>query len=372
MSEQYPFKNLVFQGGGVKAYTYHGVLDILESHALLDQIERVAGSSAGAILSTMVSFRLSVADTVELYRSNDSDGTAHGESERRSRIAEKELSRLMGGISAVNRLLSRYGWRSTGPFLQWLEDTIATQCEGNGRATFAEFSARGFRELHVITSNLSTRKIEVFSAASTPDVAVADAVLMSSLIPLYFESLRFDGTRFGEGDFYADGGILLNYPINLFDDPAYIFDKHRFFGGVNWETLGCRTYTPADTERQTHSIGHVVGYISTVVESLMETQAIVYEHSVVDRFRTINISNCGVSTTDFQIRVDEDDARYHAIREEGRMTAQAYLEAYDPPIRPILSQAEVEEASSSWERLQSGLRERLQSFSPGQDESDAS
>jgi NTE family protein len=278
----------------------------------------------------------------------------------------------MGGISAVNRLLSRYGWRSTGPFLQWLEDTIATQCDGNGRTTFAEFSDRGFRELHVITSNLSTRKIEVFSNERTPDVAVADAVLMSSLIPLYFESLRFDGTRFGAGDFYADGGILLNYPINLFDDPAYVFDKRWFFGGVNWETLGCRTYTPSDSDHRTSSIGHVVGYISTVVESLMETQAIAYEHSAVDRFRTINISNCGVSTTDFQIRADENDARYHSMREEGRMTAQAYLDAYNPPIRPILPESEEENELSSWERLQSGLRERLQPRNQGQDEPDAS
>jgi len=356
MSQEYPFKNLVFQGGGVKAYTYHGVLDVLEANGLLDQIERVAGSSAGAMLATAVSFRLDVADTIALYRPTDS--TAHAHNEKKSRIAEKELSKLVGGVSAVNRLFGRYGWRSTGPFLEWLEHLVASQCEGNGRATFAEFSARGFRELHIVTSNLSTRTVEIFSAATTPDVAVADAVLMSSLIPLYFESLRFDGTRFGAGDFYADGGILLNYPINLFDDPTYIFDERWFFGGVNWETLGCRTYTSPDADRPTSSINHVIGYISTIVETLMETQAIAYEHSAVDRFRTININNCGVSTTDLQIRVDENDARYHALREEGRMAAQAYLDAYALPIPSVPPPPEVMEEPGSWGRLQSGLREK--------------
>jgi predicted acylesterase/phospholipase RssA len=313
---------------------------------------------------------LSAADTIALYRSADADQSPH-ESGGISRIAEKELSKLVGGISAVNRLLSRFGWRSTGPFLQWLEDMIATQCEGNGRATFAEFSARGYRELHVVTSNLSTRTVEIFSNATTPDVAVADAVLMSSLIPLYFESLRFDGTRFGAGDFYADGGILLNYPINHFDDPSYVFDERWYFGGVNWETLGCRTYTPSDIKNTTHSISHVVSYISTVVESLMETQAIAYEHNAVDRFRTINISNCGVSTTDFEIRVDENDSRYHAMREEGRITAQAYLDAYTPPIRTIPPQPEGVERPGSWERLQDGLREKLQALGLGQDGEEA-
>ncbi len=317
MPQKYPFKNLVFQGGGVKAYTYHGVLDVIEANGLLEQIERVAGSSAGAMLATAVSFRLDVAKTIDLYRPTDSNTDAHHENEKKSRIAEKELSKLVGGVVAVNRLLGRYGWRSTEPFQQWLEHMIASQCEGNGRATFAEFAARGFRDLHIITSNLSTRTVEDFSAASTPNVAVADAVLMSSLIPLYFESLQFDGTHFGAGDFYADGGILLNYPINLFDDPTYVFDERWFFGGVNWETLGCRTYNPLEAEHPVTPIGHVIGYISTIVETLMEAQSIAFEHSIVDRFRTINISNCGVSTTDFQIRVDENDAKYHALCEEG-------------------------------------------------------
>jgi NTE family protein len=363
MSQTYPFKNLVFQGGGAKAYTYHGVLEVLEANGLLDQIERVAGSSAGAILATLVSFRLNVAETIDLYRPRDATDSADGDSERRGRIAEKELNRLVGGISAVNRLLSHYGWRSTGPFLEWLEKMIAIPCDGNGRATFAEFAARGNRELYIVTSNLTTRKVEVFSNTTTPDVAVADAVLMSSLIPIYFESLRFDGKQFGAGDFYADGGILLNYPINLFDDPAYVFDRRWYFGGINWETLGCRTYAPSDSDSPAPAIGHLVGYISTVVESLMETQAIAFQHSAVDRFRTINISNCGVSTADFQIQVDENDARYHAMREEGRRTAQAYLEAYVPPTPPLPPPPDVEEEPTGWDRLQNGLRERLRTLS---------
>ena len=57
MSKKYPFKNLAFQGGGTKTYAYHGALMALEKHGVLDQIERVVGTSAGAMLAAVISFR---------------------------------------------------------------------------------------------------------------------------------------------------------------------------------------------------------------------------------------------------------------------------------------------------------------------------
>ena len=44
--------------------------------------------------------------------------------------------------------------------------------------------------------------------------------------------------------------------------------------------------------------------------------------------------------------------------EEGRMAAEAYLEAYVPPTPPLPPQLEVMEEPNSWGRLQSGLRKR--------------
>ena len=48
----YPFKNLVFQGGGVKGIAYGGALDVLDKKGILKNIIRVAGTSAGAINAT--------------------------------------------------------------------------------------------------------------------------------------------------------------------------------------------------------------------------------------------------------------------------------------------------------------------------------
>jgi NTE family protein len=54
MQMAYPFKNLVFEGGGVKGVAYGGSLEALDQEGVLDEIEKVAGTSAGAITATMV------------------------------------------------------------------------------------------------------------------------------------------------------------------------------------------------------------------------------------------------------------------------------------------------------------------------------
>ena len=43
------FRNLVFEGGGVKGIAYAGAVAVLEDKGILPGIRRVAGTSAGAI-----------------------------------------------------------------------------------------------------------------------------------------------------------------------------------------------------------------------------------------------------------------------------------------------------------------------------------
>jgi predicted acylesterase/phospholipase RssA len=57
-AQTFPYRNLVFKGGGVRGIAYIGVLKILEREGVLSQIERVAGTSVGAITAAIVSMRL--------------------------------------------------------------------------------------------------------------------------------------------------------------------------------------------------------------------------------------------------------------------------------------------------------------------------
>ena len=45
----YPFRNLVFEGGGVKGLAYVGAMEVLESEGIGEKVRRVGGTSAGSI-----------------------------------------------------------------------------------------------------------------------------------------------------------------------------------------------------------------------------------------------------------------------------------------------------------------------------------
>ncbi|MDQ7860327.1 patatin-like phospholipase family protein [Peribacillus frigoritolerans] len=50
----YPFKNLIFEGGGVKGLAFVGALEILEENHILENIKRFGGTSAGAITALLL------------------------------------------------------------------------------------------------------------------------------------------------------------------------------------------------------------------------------------------------------------------------------------------------------------------------------
>jgi NTE family protein len=338
MNKKYPFKNLAFQGGGSKTYAYHGALMALEEQGILDQIERVVGTSAGAMLGAIISFRLDMAETMAIYASMDFSkmaGTAVPRQEESfstvRRLVEPGWNRVVGNVDAVNRLIRKFGWHDNSYAVKWMEGVVADHCGGNGRATFADFRAKGFRDLHVVATNISTHEMAVFCADKTPDVAVVDALLMSQTVPLYFEALQFNGQQFGSGDYYADGGIVNNYPIHIFDEPDFATGNRWFIQGTNWETLGLRLHTPDDCPDGRPAINNIITYVGHMFEALFDAQEVSFYNNRINQQRTINISNCCVSTLDLDVKPVPGNVKYDKMFTTGYETAQAYLTAYQRP-----------------------------------------
>lgn len=75
-----------------------------------------------------------------------------------------------------------------------------------------DFGTAGLLPLKIVGSNLSTRRLMLFSAETTPDVPVAEAVAASISIPLIFEPQTIDG------DVFVDGGLVSNLPAWPFDE----------------------------------------------------------------------------------------------------------------------------------------------------------
>lgn len=337
MRPRFSFRNLVFHGGGSRTFAYHGVLPVLEQAGVLSQIDRVGGTSAGAMTAAWVSFRLSAADTIALYDSLDFSQIPVSKIDLGGRFpylapVEDGLGRIAERLLELSHVVKHYGMHQTSYPHSWMTDTIASQCGGDGRATFSEFRRRGFRDLSVVTTNMSTHKIAVFSADTTPDVAVVDALLLSQSVPLFFEAPQFDGKTLGRGDFYGDGGLLNNYPLHLFDHARYADGNPWFIGGINWETLGCHLHTPDGVAgSHTRPITNVATYISNLIELLLEAGEASYATTPTDHQRSIDISNCGVSFTDFSIETRPDDAVYSQLVRAGERAARQFLAAHRPP-----------------------------------------
>ena len=62
----YHFRNLVFEGGGVRGIAYVGALEVLDKEGILKDIKRVAGTSAGAMVAVLVGLRYTADELKEI------------------------------------------------------------------------------------------------------------------------------------------------------------------------------------------------------------------------------------------------------------------------------------------------------------------
>jgi NTE family protein len=168
------FRNLVFEGGGVKGIAYVGALDVLERKGILPDIVRVGGTSAGAINAALV-------------------GLGYTPSEMKSILAALDFKEFLddswGIVRDGKRLLKQFGWYKGDTFRRWIADIVGERL-GDSEATFHDLQTqkrvKGCRDLYFVGTNLSTGFAEVFSHEHTPAVRIADAVRISMSIPLFF------------------------------------------------------------------------------------------------------------------------------------------------------------------------------------------
>lgn len=332
----YHFRNLVFEGGGVKGIAYLGALDVLNDKGILPNIQRIGGTSAGAINAILLGLGFTPKETKDTLWSLDFN---------------EFMDDSWGVIRDTNRLIEEFGWYKGDYFRKWIGKLIKEKT-GNSESTFADIEAlkekRGFKSLYFMGTNLSTSFSEVFSVEHTPRACIADAVRISMSIPLFFVAKR--STR---GDVYVDGGVLDNYPIKLFDREKYIDTANfieteyykkvndRFKGAdraiseyvYNKETLGFRLDTEEEisvfrdhAEPPHKEVDNFFKYSWALVRTVMEAQQSAHLHSD-DWARTVYIDTLGVGTTDF----DLSDARKKALVQSGKEGATKYFDWYDNP-----------------------------------------
>ena len=326
----YHFRNLVFEGGGVKGIAYIGAMQVLQGKGILRAIRRVGGTSAGAINATLFALGYSNAEQRQILKKLN---------------FKNFMDDSWGVVRDVDRLIKEFGWYKGEYFRKWIGGLIKKKL-GTPDATFGDLKEAGRPDLYVYGTNLSTRFGEVFSYEHTPTMRIADGVRISMSIPLFFAAFR--NLR---GDVYVDGGVLNNFPIKLFDREKYTSPEHRGRTAVktdyyekenkpflakhpssspyvyNKETLGFRLDSKQEicvfrygNEPEHEKINDFFDYIKALITTVIDSQANMHLHSD-DWQRTIYIDTLGVGTTDF----DLSDAIKKKLEASRRKGASDYL-----------------------------------------------
>lgn len=233
--------NLVFEGGGIKGIAYAGALKCLEEQGLTKNVHSIAGSSAGAITAGLLAVGYNGKELEDTLVSIDYESI-------------KDTRCCFGKCWGV---LKRFGIFKGNAFEQIYANLLAAKT-GDPDITFKQIKKRYGINLCITATNLNKYKLEYFCTEKTPDMPLKSAVRVSMSVPFLFEVKNYPSFN---GDVYVDGGLLNNYPINLFKDDM----EH---------TLGFKLVTPDEQENEqvwygNHEINNIKDYSMAVVNSML-------------------------------------------------------------------------------------------------------
>lgn len=187
------------EGGGGKGLAYVQALRRLEKYLPdgLRSLTRVVGTSAFAITAGALALG---ADGRYLDRL------------ARETPWQRFLDRGRGGWTACGlRLIRRHGLFRPDFARGWLATTMR-RLGSHENVTFGRLWETTGRDLRVVTTNETTRRMAVWSYLTTPDALVIDGVLASMLVPLAYPPLVVDGSL------HCDGGVVENHAMSQLDD----------------------------------------------------------------------------------------------------------------------------------------------------------
>ncbi|MDF9468366.1 patatin-like phospholipase family protein [Bacillus cereus] len=203
----YPFRNLVFEGGGVKGSAYIGAIRALNEEGILPEIQRFGGTSAGAITALLLGLSIPFADLVKIHK--DMNFKA---------FKDDDFSIVQDNIRLF---FDGFGIYKGDFFTEWV-GKIVEKWTGSKDTTFQQLYDKTGKDVFFQGTNISTHQLRTFSRETTPDVPLVVAVRISMSIPFFFKSVEWDK------DYYVDGGVLDNYPIRLFDRKSFVNKEEHF------------------------------------------------------------------------------------------------------------------------------------------------
>jgi NTE family protein len=317
-----PGVDLVLEGGGVKGLGLVGAaMRLLEEGYTFP---RLAGTSAGAIVAAFLAVGLDAAGLERVMGQLDY-----------SRVPDLARPRIPIASEAISLVVK--GGAHPGDYAyEWIRDEL----ERLGVRTFgdlrleddgadANLGASRRYKLVVMATEITRGVLlrlpwdyEQFDR--DPDrQLVADAVRASMSIPLYFEPRRLRNERTGAESTLVDGGVLSNFPVEVFD---------RTDGkDSRWPTFGIKvipTLPGADAKLfpplALPALPPVRELEQVLATAIVGNDQTYLERPCVRR-RMIEVDTSAVGIVEF----DADQEKRDTVVENGRTAAERFLAGWD-------------------------------------------
>jgi NTE family protein len=240
----------------------------------------------------------------------------------------REVSQLLQAnpdiVKACEILWEHKGLYGTVRFRNWIDGLLKKKKElldKNGNVTFKslEIGTKG-TVLKVVVTDVAGRQPKAYGPTLTPSEQVADAVLASMTIPLFFRPFPY-----GPNNYYVDGGLLSNFPAWLFDDEN---NQRKDDDAEPLPILGIRLVAARPNDPP--DITSTGEFLKALSETLLSGGDFL-QTRLIERFVGINVElPAGIGATDFNL----SDQLKASLFDRGTFAAQAALDA--PPNRMAL------------------------------------
>lgn len=185
-------KCLVFSGGGPYFITMLGIIkQLIEKEELdVNNIETFYGTSAGAIISLMLSLNYDI-DTIVNYVLN----------RPWDKLFNIDIFQIMSSFNNCGVISNNTMCKAIEPLLKGKDLSIDS--------TFLEHYNLTKKEIHFIATDITNCNCIDFSYKSHPEWKITDAMNASICIPTIFQPIITDNTC------YIDGSIINHFPMNF-------------------------------------------------------------------------------------------------------------------------------------------------------------
>ena len=207
----------VFAGGGVKALSFVGALEVLERHGF--RFERTAGTSAGAVVATLIQANYTSRELKEIGMSLESSDIMN----------ETWLNTYLPWVAWFS-VYWRLGLYKGDVFERWIKGLLQ-------RKNIYSFADIKKGSLKIVASDITEGSIIVFPddlpkyGYTEETFPIAKAVTMSCMIPYFFQPVKFcHFQKKKEPHLVVDGGLLSNFPMWLFKGHQKKKEKRPILG----------------------------------------------------------------------------------------------------------------------------------------------